>query len=169
MGKRARIFDGERTDFACAGGVASGDELVAAGLGHQELGVGGIFLDLLAQPVNVGLKRVGGDAGIVAPNLVQQRLARDHAIAGPVEILEDPGLHLGQPNLVAPFGEQELGGRLECVGSDGKNRVLALLVLTQLRADAREQRVLKPDLRRSLTASRPSISGSETSNSTSSK
>ncbi len=44
---------------------------VAAGLGDQDLGVGRVALDLLAQAVNVGFQRVGGDAGVVAPDLVQ--------------------------------------------------------------------------------------------------
>src|SRR5262249_1164250 len=44
-------------------------QLVATGLRHQDLGIGGVFLDLLAQPVDMGFQGVGGDPGIVAPDL----------------------------------------------------------------------------------------------------
>ena len=49
-------------------------EPVAAALRHQQPGVAGIGLDLLAQTVDVGLQRVRGDGGVVAPHLVQQHL-----------------------------------------------------------------------------------------------
>ena len=61
------------------------DQLVAARLGHQDRRGGGVLLDLLAQAVDVGFQRVGGHAGIVAPHLLQQHLARDRALAGAVE------------------------------------------------------------------------------------
>src|SRR3546814_18717211 len=48
---------------------------VAAGLRHQDLRVGGIPLDLLAKPVDMGLERVRRHAGIVAPDLAQQDVA----------------------------------------------------------------------------------------------
>src|SRR3954454_7238433 len=55
----------------------SAHQAVAAGLGHEEGGLAGAGLDLLAQAVDVGLERVGGDACVVAPDLVQQHFARD--------------------------------------------------------------------------------------------
>src|SRR5690606_27639983 len=50
-------------------GSASGHQLVAAALGNQHLRMRRLALDLLAQAVDVGFQRVGGDAGIVAPDL----------------------------------------------------------------------------------------------------
>src|SRR3546814_4658785 len=59
----------------------SGDQAIAARLSDQDRGSRRIFLDLLAQAVDVGLQRVRGDAGIVAPDLAEQLLAADHGIA----------------------------------------------------------------------------------------
>src|SRR5882724_11550619 len=70
------------------------DEPIAAWLGHQDFRFGGLALDLLAQAVDVRLEGVGGDAGIVAPDLAKQRVAADHLGAGAVEILEDRRLLL---------------------------------------------------------------------------
>src|SRR3546814_17711403 len=78
----------------------SGDQSIAARLSDQDRGSRRIFLDLLAQAVDVGLQRVRGDAGIVAPDLAEQLLAADHGIAAAVEILEDRSLLLGQPHLL---------------------------------------------------------------------
>ena len=47
-------------------------QAVAAALRDQQLGVAGVRLDLLPQPVDMGLQRVGGDGGVVAPDLVEQ-------------------------------------------------------------------------------------------------
>src|SRR5215471_6667988 len=83
-------------------------QLVAAGFGHQDGGAGGIPFDLLPQSVDVRLERVGGDAGIVAPDFLQQHLARDRPLAGAIEVAQDCGLLLGQADLVALGMEQEL-------------------------------------------------------------
>src|SRR6202030_1433331 len=79
----------------------SRDELVAAGFRHQDRGIGGVLLHFLAQPIDVGLERVGGDAGIVPPHFLQQDLARDRPSARAIEIAQDRGLLLGQAHLVA--------------------------------------------------------------------
>ncbi len=47
--------------------------------------------DLLAQAVDMGLQRMRGDPGVIAPDLTQQRLAPDRALFGAVEIFEDRG------------------------------------------------------------------------------
>ena len=85
------------------------------------------------------LQRVRGDAGIVAPHFLQQRLARHRLLPGAIEIAQDRGFLLGQPHLAALRAEQQLRARPERVGPDGEDRVLARLVLAQLRADARQQ------------------------------
>src|SRR3982074_2716242 len=63
-------------------------QLVAARFGDPDGGAGGVLLDLLAQPIDVGLERVGGDARIVAPDFLQQRLARHRSLAGAIEIAQ---------------------------------------------------------------------------------
>src|SRR5713226_362903 len=76
----------------------SRQQLVAAGFRHQDRGVGGVPLHLLAQPVDMGLERMGGDAGIVAPHLLQQDFARDRTPPGAIEVAQDRGLLFGQPH-----------------------------------------------------------------------
>src|SRR3954467_8228780 len=93
-------------------------QLVATGFRHQDFRVGGVLLDLLAQAVDVGFQRVGGDAGIVAPDLLQQGLARDRHLAGPVEESEDGGFLLGEPDLARIGCGQHLRARAEGVGAD---------------------------------------------------
>ena len=114
-------------------------ELVAAGLGDQQLGLGRILLDLLPQPIDMRLQSMRGDAGVVAPDLMQQHVAGHDPLTGAIEIFEDRGFLLGQPDLAAAAIDQQFGRRLEGVRSDGEDRILALLVLPELRADAREQ------------------------------
>ena len=104
-------------------------QLVAAGIGDQDRRIGGVPLDLLPQPVDVGLERMRGDAGVVAPDLLEQRLARHRPLAGAIEVAQDRGLLLGQPDLAALGIDQELRARPERVGADGEHRVLARLVL----------------------------------------
>ena len=87
----------------------------------------------------MGLERVGGHAGIVAPDLVQQHLARDRPVADPVEVLQDRGLLLGQVDLPVVAAHQHLGRRLEAVGADREHRVVAELELAQLGAQAGQQ------------------------------
>ena len=61
---------------------SSGDKLVTAPLGNQDFGVGGVALDLLAQPVDVRFKGMGRHTGIVAPDVLQQHIAADDLLAG---------------------------------------------------------------------------------------
>jgi exodeoxyribonuclease III len=119
--------------------LASRHQLVAAGLGDEELGLGGILLDLLAQAIDVGLQCVSRHAGVIAPDLVQQHVAGHDPLAGAIEIFQDRGLFLGEPDLAAATIDQHLRCRLEGVRADGEDGVLALLVLAELRADAGEE------------------------------
>src|SRR5262249_20165419 len=89
----------------------SRDELIAACFRHQNRGVGGVLLHLLAQPVDVSLERVRRDAGIIAPDLLQQDLARDRAFPRAIEVAQDRGLLLGQAHLVALGIDEELRAR----------------------------------------------------------
>jgi hypothetical protein len=51
--------------------VALWHQRVTARFGDQDGRAGGVFLDLLPQPVDVRLERVSGEPGIVAPDLLQ--------------------------------------------------------------------------------------------------
>src|SRR5579863_708387 len=117
-------------------------QAITASVGDQDLGVRRIAFDLLAQTIDVGFERVGGDARVVAPDLVQQHVAADGAGAGAIEVFEDRGFFLGQSHLLA-FGlvDEKLGARPEGVRADGENRVVALLVLPELRPEPRQQHV----------------------------
>src|SRR4029077_9387067 len=101
----------------------------AAGFGDQDGRAGGVMLDFLAQPIDVGLERVGRDPRIVAPDLLQQRLARDRTLARTIEITQDRRLLLREPDLVAFWIEQDLRARPERIRPDGEHGVLARLVL----------------------------------------
>ena len=71
------------------GGVPGGRDLVAdAPHGGEPARLVGSGLDLLAQPIDMGFKRVGGDTGIVAPDIVQQDIASDDLFAGAVKELD---------------------------------------------------------------------------------
>src|SRR6202163_1677786 len=80
-----------------------------------------------------------GDSRIVAPDLLQQRLARDRPLARAIKVTQDRGLLLGQPYLVALRTEQQLRAWPKSIGADGEDRVLARLMLAQLRPDARQK------------------------------
>ena len=108
-------------------------------LGDEQRRLAGLGLDLLAQAVDVGLERVGRHAGVVAPDLVQQDLARHRLVADAVEVLQDRGLLLGQVDAAAVLAHQHLGGRLEAVGADRQHDVVAELELAQLGAQAGHQ------------------------------
>src|SRR5438067_660258 len=93
-------------------------QLVATGFRDQDLRVGGVLLDLLTEAVDVGFQRMGGDTGIVAPDLLEQGLARHRHLAGAVEEAEDGGFFLRQPHLARIGGGQHLGAGPEGVGAD---------------------------------------------------
>src|SRR6516164_3910558 len=121
------------------GALELGHQLVAACLGDQDGGSGGVLLELLPQPVNVRLERVRGDTGIVTPDLLQQRLARYRALTGAVEIAQDRRFLSREPDFIALLIEQDLRTGLERVRPDREHGVLARFMLPQLGTDAREQ------------------------------
>src|SRR5579872_1380404 len=75
---------------------------VAAGFSDENFGLGGVALDLLPQAVDMGLERVRGHPGIVAPDLAEQGRPVDRPIAGVIKIAKDRGFLLGQAHLFAP-------------------------------------------------------------------
>src|SRR5690242_10557112 len=85
----------------------SGDETVTTTLCDEDLRLAGIVLDLLAQAIDVSLQRVRGDGRIVAPHLMQKRLAR-HRVAGAIEELEDIGFFFRQPDFLFRWIDQKL-------------------------------------------------------------
>src|SRR5216684_6959714 len=77
-----------------------GLESITASVGDQDRRVGRILLDLLAQAIDVRLERVRGDAGVVAPHLVQQHVARNRPVAGAEQVFQDRGFLVGHPDLL---------------------------------------------------------------------
>ena len=49
------------------------------------------------------LQGVRGDAGVIAPHFMQQHVAGDHALVGAIEIFQDRGFLLGQPDLAIGY------------------------------------------------------------------
>src|SRR5690606_11350099 len=100
---------------------------------------GRITFDLLPKPIYMGLKRVGGNARIIAPYFLQKNVPCDNLLIGPVEIFYDRGFLFRQPNLPAALVDHKLLRWLESVGADREGRVFALLVLAKLGASTRQQ------------------------------
>ena len=98
----------------------------SAPLGDEQAGLALAGLNLLAEAVDVGLERVGGDAGVVAPDLGEQLLAADRLGTGAQQILQDRGFLVRQADALSALVEQGLLGRAELVGADAENRVLGL-------------------------------------------
>src|ERR1700728_2334852 len=73
----------------CRSNVERGDILrsqaVALPVGHQQAWLCRIPLDLLPQTIHMGLERMCGYRGIVAPDLVQQFLALHDAVSGAMQ------------------------------------------------------------------------------------
>src|SRR5690606_12314444 len=118
---------------------SSRNKLVSAGLGDQQLGLRGIALDLLPQPIYVRFECMCRHVGVVAPDLQQQDVAGNDLLAGSVEVLENRGFFLGQANFGALLVDEQLGGGLECVLADRENGIFTLLMLTELSPNARQE------------------------------
>src|SRR5690349_17463502 len=82
-----------------------GYQTITAGFGHENLRMTGVVLDLLPQAIDVGFQRVRGYRRIVAPHLMQKRIAR-HGVARPVQVFQDVGFFFSQPDLLAGWIEQ---------------------------------------------------------------
>jgi len=115
-----------------------GHKPITAGLSDQDPGLPGIDLDFLAQPVDMCFQSVGGDSGIIAPDLMQQRLAR-HGFALAIEVFQNIGLFFGQPNLFCGGIQQHFGARPERVGTDIVDSLFILLVIAQMRVHPRHE------------------------------
>ena len=95
---------------------------------------------LLPQAVDVGLQRVRGHLGIVAPDLIQQDLPSDRPRPRAVQELEDCRLLVGQADTaVLSRILQQLGGGTEGPWPDGEDRVLAVFEDADLGAQPRQQ------------------------------
>ena len=98
--------------------------------GDQKLCAGRVFLDLLAQAVNMGFQRMGADGGIIAPHFVQQHIAPDYLIGGAIEKFQDRGFFFRQPDFTGGiFMHQYFSGWLEFIGADVEDSVFALRML----------------------------------------
>ena len=106
-----------------------GNQFIAAIFGDQEPRIGRICLDFLPQTVDMGFQRMGRHASIIAPNLVQQHIAGDHAGLRAVEVFQDVGFLFRQTDFLFLGIQQQLLGGLERIGPHLENRVFGLFVL----------------------------------------
>jgi len=80
---------------------------------------------------------MGGDCGVIAPDLIKKHLARDRAAGGAVEEFQDRRFLVRQPDpLVLQRLHQLFGGRAEQVGPIVKT---ASSMLSKLRSFARRR------------------------------
>jgi len=84
----------------------------------------------------MGFERVGGYRHVVTPDLLEQPVARHRLLIGAEEMLYDGCFFLRERNLVGSVINQKLLAWLESVRSDLERRIIGMLELTQLRADA---------------------------------
>src|SRR5690625_894342 len=83
---------------------------------------------------------MSGDGGVVAPDFAEQRFPGDGLLSCTVEVAQDLAFLFRQSDL-APrlLMQQQLVGRLEGKGTDAEDRIFAVLVLSQLGAQASQQ------------------------------
>ena len=79
------------------------------------------------------------NAGIIAPDFLQQRFAGNRMLAGTIKIAQDGRLLFGEANLAALWIEQKLRARPERIGSNGEYGVFAGFMLAQLGAHPCQQ------------------------------
>src|SRR6478735_9186134 len=111
-------------------GFRSRHQLIAASLCYKDSWSGGVSLDLLAEAVDVRFKRMSSDAGIIAPYFLQQGFARNRFLPGAIKIAQN-GRFL--------FSQEHLRAWPERVGTNREDGILARLVLSKLRTDARQK------------------------------
>ena len=71
---------------------------------------------------------MGGDPGVIAPHVIEQDIATDDLVPGPVQILQNRRFLVGQPDfLVAAGFQQQFRAWLKTVRPDGENGVVAAL------------------------------------------
>src|SRR4029079_4689510 len=100
---------------------------------------GGVSLDLLAEAVDVRFKRMSSDAGIMAPYFLQPGFARNRSLPGAIKIAQNGRFLCSQAHLAALRAEKQLRAWPERVGTNREDGILARLVLSQLRTDARQK------------------------------
>src|ERR1700730_6034372 len=114
-------------------------QFVSTRFSDQNGGARSILFDLLPQSIDVRFEGVRSDTRIIAPNLLQQSFTRDRSLARAIEVPQDRGLLLRQPDLVSFWIEQDLRARPKRVRPNVEDGVLTCFVLPQLRTHAREQ------------------------------
>ena len=119
--------------------IRSRDELIAPALGDQYFSLARIALDFLPQAVDVGFKRVGGDTGVVTPDIVQQDIAANNLFAGTIQKLDNRRFLLCKAHLLVVIPDQDFGSGLERIRANFERGIFAMLMLAQMGPDAREK------------------------------
>src|SRR6516225_11267639 len=88
----------------------------------------------------MGLQSVRRHPGIIAPPSAEEGVPTDRLVACAIEVFEDCSLLLREPHLLtAARIEQQLRAGAEGVWTDGENCVIAVVALTQVGTQPREQ------------------------------
>ena len=82
------------------------------------------------------LKRMGRNAGIIAPHFLQQGFTRNRFLPGAIEVAQNGRFLFSQAHLAALRAEQQLRAWPERVGTNREDGILTRLVLSKLRAYA---------------------------------
>ena len=82
---------------------------------------------------------MAGDDGEIAPRSQEKRVARQYFVAGAAQIVKDSILFPSGPDLGTNVVRQQLFGRVERVGADCEESILALLKVAQLSPDWGQQ------------------------------
>ena len=87
----------------------------------------------------MGFQRMRGDAGIIAPDFMQQIFARDGRAIGAIEKAQYIAFLFGQANPLAIILGEDFQRRFEFIGADFQHRRVAVFILAQMRPYARQQ------------------------------
>ena len=88
----------------------------------------------------MGFKRVGGDPSVIAPDFIKQGFAGHRFVACPEQEFQDRGFLFRQADfLFTDRFDQNFCTGLEAIGANDKDRVLALFMLADVGADARQK------------------------------
>ena len=72
----------------------------------------------------MGFKRMGCDASLITPNLMQQHIARDNGITRVQQEFENGRFLLRQPYLAVAIRLQKLAAGVERIGPDAEDRIV---------------------------------------------
>jgi hypothetical protein len=137
IGSRSKLAETRALARASGRGNLGAEDVAGSPDGVQEAGLA-FGLQLAAQVGDEHLDRVRGREGVIAPNLVEQALARDHDALVAHQVLEQLELALGQLDR-ALAADHLVRVRVQRQVADAQRRRAARRAPAQQRAHARQQ------------------------------